>query len=165
MYIIEKKLLKFSAAHRLVKNYKGKCQNLHGHNYHIAVSFVQNKLNEHDLMVDFGVISDLFNKYVQENIDHSVIVSDADQSLLDFVRQGQQKHYIIDQGRNTSVEVLTNELFYQFTAIIEANKDRFHGAELQHVKIHETDTAWAIYCENYSQVSANCCGSDTSIRE
>jgi len=42
----------FSAAHRL-KEYKGKCENLHGHNWKVQVSIARQKLDKIGMVCDF----------------------------------------------------------------------------------------------------------------
>jgi 6-pyruvoyltetrahydropterin/6-carboxytetrahydropterin synthase len=162
MFIIEKKLKKFSAAHRLINGYQGKCRNLHGHNYTVAVTFAKHELNKHGLLIDFSLISELFNEYIQNQLDHSVIVSTNDHSLLNFLQAEQQKHYLLDKGRNSSVEVLAEELFNQFTKIMFKNKI---DTLLHQVKVFETDTAWAAFRPHYGCESLNGCGHETSKSE
>ena len=150
MFIIEKKLRKFSAAHRLINGYKGKCRNLHGHNYKLAVALRNDKLDDHDLLIDFDVIKRLFDSYVQDSMDHAVLVSDADTELLKFVKKEQQRHYIIDGGRNTSVEVLAHVLYEKFQQLLDTEQLQ-QQVKLHYVKVFETDTAWATYSKDYQQ--------------
>jgi 6-pyruvoyltetrahydropterin/6-carboxytetrahydropterin synthase len=42
----------FSGAHRL-RNYKGKCEDLHGHNWKVEVSLGQGSLDETGMVIDF----------------------------------------------------------------------------------------------------------------
>ncbi|MBN1383766.1 MAG: 6-carboxytetrahydropterin synthase QueD [Elusimicrobia bacterium] len=63
----------FSAAHNLV-NYKGKCEQLHGHNYKVRIYVYGKKPAEDGILVDFTdlkkelkkVISKLDHKYLNE---------------------------------------------------------------------------------------------------
>jgi 6-pyruvoyltetrahydropterin/6-carboxytetrahydropterin synthase len=63
----------FAAAHNL-RNYKGKCENLHGHNYKVRITLAGPKLDEVGLLYDFvhlkqviqGVIRALDHKYLNE---------------------------------------------------------------------------------------------------
>ena len=43
----------FSSAHQL-RGYKGKCENLHGHNYKIEIYARGEELNNIGLLIDFG---------------------------------------------------------------------------------------------------------------
>lgn len=45
----------FSAAHRL-RNYKGKCENVHGHNWKVGVEVASGALNKTGIVMDFGEI-------------------------------------------------------------------------------------------------------------
>src|SRR2546430_17271651 len=47
----------FSSAHQL-RGYKGKCENLHGHNYKIEIYARGNELNNIGLLVDFVELKD-----------------------------------------------------------------------------------------------------------
>ncbi|MEF9437774.1 MAG: 6-carboxytetrahydropterin synthase, partial [Candidatus Mariimomonas ferrooxydans] len=61
----------FSSAHKL-RGYKGKCENLHGHNWKVQVMVSSEKLNETGLVIDF----DEFKKTVEEllsTLDHFVL--------------------------------------------------------------------------------------------
>ena len=63
----------FAAAHNL-RNYKGKCENLHGHNYKVRVTLAGPQLDDVGLLYDFvhlkqviqGVIRTLDHKYLNE---------------------------------------------------------------------------------------------------
>ena len=63
----------FAAAHNL-RNYKGKCENLHGHNYKVRVTLAGKELDAAGLLYDFvhlkqviqGVIRSLDHKYLNE---------------------------------------------------------------------------------------------------
>ncbi|MFA6475086.1 MAG: 6-carboxytetrahydropterin synthase QueD [Patescibacteria group bacterium] len=59
----------FSAAHFLTK-YHGKCENLHGHNYRLAVT-VTGPLNNDDLVIDFTELKNLVKKHILDILDHT----------------------------------------------------------------------------------------------
>lgn len=59
----------FSAAHFL-KDYNGKCENLHGHNYDVYVHLRGEKLNEGGLLFDFSLIKKML-KTVLKKLDHT----------------------------------------------------------------------------------------------
>lgn len=58
----------FSAAHFL-RNYQGKCEHLHGHNYGVRVIVSGSKLNETQLVMDFKILKNLL-KATLEKLDH-----------------------------------------------------------------------------------------------
>jgi 6-pyruvoyltetrahydropterin/6-carboxytetrahydropterin synthase len=63
----------FAAAHNL-RNYHGKCEDLHGHNYKVRVTLAGKELDASGLLYDFvhlkhaiqGVIRSLDHKYLNE---------------------------------------------------------------------------------------------------
>jgi len=58
----------FSSAHQL-RGYKGKCENLHGHNYKIEIYARGSELDNIGLLVDFGELKDAADDIVQY-LDH-----------------------------------------------------------------------------------------------
>ena len=58
----------FSSAHQL-RGYKGKCENLHGHNYKIEIYARGRELNNIGLLVDFVELKDAADEVVQY-LDH-----------------------------------------------------------------------------------------------
>ena len=61
----------FSAAHNL-RNYRGKCENLHGHNWNIEAVFAYKSLAKDGMAVDFKEAKSLL-KSVLEEFDHSYL--------------------------------------------------------------------------------------------
>jgi len=68
MYEIEVSL-DFSAAHRLRK-YKGKCENLHGHNWKVDVAVSSEKLSAIGVVVDFKDVKRIVRNVLRE-LDHT----------------------------------------------------------------------------------------------
>jgi 6-pyruvoyltetrahydropterin/6-carboxytetrahydropterin synthase len=58
----------FSSAHQL-RGYKGKCENLHGHNYKIEIFARGRELDHIGLLVDFGELKTAADDIVQY-LDH-----------------------------------------------------------------------------------------------
>jgi len=61
----------FAAGHAL-RGYKGKCENVHGHNYRIRVTIEGEQLNSIGLLVDFVVMKRLMKEII-EYWDHKFI--------------------------------------------------------------------------------------------
>ncbi|MEW6352546.1 MAG: 6-carboxytetrahydropterin synthase QueD [Thermodesulfobacteriota bacterium] len=70
MYEIEI-ITTFSAAHRL-REYKGKCERLHGHNYRVHVTVRADKPGPGGMVIDFGDLKAATNQ-VLETLDHSYL--------------------------------------------------------------------------------------------
>ena len=61
----------FAAGHAL-RGYKGKCENVHGHNYRVRVTIEGDQLNSIGLLVDFVEIKRLLRGSI-EYLDHRFI--------------------------------------------------------------------------------------------
>jgi 6-pyruvoyltetrahydropterin/6-carboxytetrahydropterin synthase len=61
----------FAAAHQL-RGYKGKCENLHGHNWRVQVSVTAERLNEIDIAIDFHDLRKLAAEIVAP-LDHAFL--------------------------------------------------------------------------------------------
>ena len=142
MYKIQVKLNDFSAANRLSQHYNGACKNLHGHNYEVTVTIAAPQLDEFGFVVDFCKVRELFNNWIEQHWDHTVIVSEQDSALLEFVKQDQQKYFLFPNSQPPSVENLTKYAFEEFTKIIAQENPQ---VELLQVAIGESKGCKAIY--------------------
>ena len=61
----------FAAGHAL-RNYHGKCENLHGHNYRIQVTLQGAELDSIGLLVDFVQVKKLLQTVV-DRLDHQFL--------------------------------------------------------------------------------------------
>lgn len=111
----------FSAAHQL-RNFGGKCEDLHGHNWKVEVYVSGRELEDNGLLVDFKVIKDKAGK-ILEGLDHKFI------NDLDYFRE-----------TNPSSENIAR---YVFDALgHEINNGRIH---VSRVTAWESETACASY--------------------
>lgn len=58
----------FAAGHAL-RNYKGKCENVHGHNFRVQVVIEGERLDETGLLVDFIDVKDAMRAVI-DRLDH-----------------------------------------------------------------------------------------------
>ena len=61
----------FSSGHYL-RNYRGKCENPHGHNYRVQVTLQGKELDEAGLLLDFKLLKQVLRPVV-EYLDHQMI--------------------------------------------------------------------------------------------
>jgi 6-pyruvoyltetrahydropterin/6-carboxytetrahydropterin synthase len=61
----------FAAAHQL-RNFRGECERLHGHNWRIEVVLSGDRLNEAGLLIDFRDVKTAANR-ILEDLDHSYL--------------------------------------------------------------------------------------------
>ena len=73
----------FSSGHYL-RNYKGKCENPHGHNYKVRITLCGDALDAAGLLLDFRELKHVMAPVI-ERIDHQMLndlePSDEDQSV------------------------------------------------------------------------------------
>jgi len=61
----------FAAGHYL-RNYRGKCENPHGHNYKVRVTLAGQELDRAGLLLDFKDLREVM-KHVIDRLDHKMI--------------------------------------------------------------------------------------------
>jgi 6-pyruvoyltetrahydropterin/6-carboxytetrahydropterin synthase len=125
-----KKIFEIAYAHRLL-NYNGKCENLHGHNAKIEVIIETEKLNDEDMVMDFVKLKEKVKKWLDENLDHTVILSKKD-PLVNVLKKYDQKLFITNQ--NPTAEIIAK-------IILEELKKISINAKI--VRFWETDTSMA----------------------
>ncbi len=112
----------FAAGHAL-RNYKGKCENVHGHNYRCHVTLAGERLDEIGLLVDFVELKRAVQAVINR-MDH--------QWLNDFPPF---------DAINPSAENMAKFIFDEVSASL-ASRD---GVRVASVRLWETDTASATY--------------------
>lgn len=61
----------FSSAHQL-RGYRGKCENLHGHNWKVVLCVRGEELDDTGLLIDFTVLKSMLKEILDE-LDHTNI--------------------------------------------------------------------------------------------
>jgi 6-pyruvoyltetrahydropterin/6-carboxytetrahydropterin synthase len=90
------KRFEIALAHRLMQH-PGRCKNIHGHNYLIEVTF-RGAVNSLDGMVmDFGDIKRKVGAYLDDNLDHSLVLEEADPltTLLEQAKVGEDLKVVV----------------------------------------------------------------------
>ena len=116
----------FAAAHFL-KDYNGKCENLHGHNYKVFAHVRGNNLNEGGMLLDFSKLKDALRKTCKI-LDHT--------NLNDFPFFNQ----------NPSAEKIALFIFENIKKELNESKDIQKEPFLYAVDVFETETSRARYC-------------------
>ena len=112
----------FAAGHAL-RNYRGKCENVHGHNYRCQVSVEGSTLDEIGLLVDFVELKRIVHA-VLDRMDHQWL-----NELPPF------------DTLNPSAENMARYIYEEIAASLRARE----GVRLASVRLWETDTASVIY--------------------
>ena len=113
----------FSSGHAL-RGYRGKCENVHGHNYRVQISIEGPQLDGIGLLVDFTLVKHALRGIIKE-IDHQFL-----NDLEPF------------KTVNPSAENMAKYFYEQLTARL---KEIPPGARLVEAVVWETDTACAVY--------------------
>ncbi|MBA4392897.1 MAG: 6-carboxytetrahydropterin synthase QueD [Desulfobacca sp.] len=114
-------LTQFAAAHRL-RDFKGKCEQLHGHNWKVEVFVQAAELDSAGLVRDFGEIKAVTHEVLNE-LDHHYL-----NELSPF------------QEENPSSEHIARYLFHQLSGRL--NDER---ARVSKISVWESDTSCATY--------------------
>ena len=117
-------LSQFAAAHQL-REFEGKCENLHGHNWKVDVYVTGKELEENGLLMDFKLIKKATQE-VLEDLDHQ------------FLNDLEAFHTI-----NPSSENIARYIFKSLSLKINNEKVR-----VSKVSAWESDTACASYMES-----------------
>jgi 6-pyruvoyltetrahydropterin/6-carboxytetrahydropterin synthase len=115
----------FSAGHAL-REYKGKCENVHGHNYRVQVTVEGQELNRIGLLVDFVELKRVVREVIGY-LDHQFI-----NDLEPFTR--------INPSAENMAKYFYDEVSSRLAPSIDGTP-----ARISHIKIWETDTSIAVY--------------------
>lgn len=113
----------FAAAHQL-RGYRGKCENLHGHNFKVEIVVKGEELDRCGMLVDFVEMKAIVNK-VLNGLDHRFL------NELPF--------FAAPHGANPSAENIARFLHGEIGALLPAN------ASMESVTVYETDRCAATY--------------------
>ena len=114
----------FAAGHAL-RNYHGKCENVHGHNYRLLVTVRGEKLDETGLLVDFIELKRVAREII-ERLDHQFINDIPPFDIL-----------------NPSAENIAQYFYDEISKGIGASAET--PVQVFEVKVWETDTSSATY--------------------
>ncbi len=99
--------IEFCYGHRLL-NYDGKCKYLHGHNGKAVIILENESLDERGMLVDFSDIKKQVATWIDQNLDHRMILSKADPFAEYFQKHGQPV-FLIDA--NPTAENIAKLIF------------------------------------------------------
>lgn len=126
------KNIDFCYGHRLTR-YVGKCQHLHGHNGRVEIEISGEELDERGMLTDFGDIKRLMKTWIDETLDHRMILKDDD-PFVEVLRERGEPVFTIDE--NPTAEALARLIFL---------KARELGLPVSRVRMWETSDSFAAY--------------------
>ena len=105
----------FAAAHFL-KDFHGKCENLHGHNYKVRVTVRGTVLDSGGMLCDFGILKKglktVFKKLDHTNLNDFPFFSDGNPSaerIAEYIFLEMERQLNIEPARLLLVEVFETE--------------------------------------------------------
>lgn len=116
----------FAAGHYL-RNYHGKCENPHGHNYKVRVTLAGEELDKAGLLIDFKDLREIMRQII-DRLDHQMINDLQPFTIL-----------------NPSAENLARYFYQETTSRLR--RDTKGGIRVKHVTVWETDETTATYFE------------------
>jgi 6-pyruvoyltetrahydropterin/6-carboxytetrahydropterin synthase len=112
----------FAAGHSL-RNYRGKCEKVHGHNYKVRVTLEGETLNAAGLLVDFTELKRVLHAVI-ERLDHEFLNDIPPFDQLNPSAENMAKYFHDEISRGLATEA---------------------GVRVANVRIWETDTSIATY--------------------
>jgi 6-pyruvoyltetrahydropterin/6-carboxytetrahydropterin synthase len=122
----------FCYGHRLL-NHEGKCRHLHGHNGKAVITLEAPRLDGLGMVVDFSRIKEVVSTWIDEALDHKMLLH-RDDPVLPFLRDQGEPVYVMDV--NPTAENIAR-LIYDYT--------RGQGFPVVEVQLWETAHCFATY--------------------
>jgi 6-pyruvoyltetrahydropterin/6-carboxytetrahydropterin synthase len=124
--------ISFCYGHRLI-NYDGKCRHLHGHNGRAVITLAAERLDALGMVMDFTHIKDVVSAWIDETLDHKMLLH-KDDPLLPLLEVQGEPVYVMNV--NPTAENIAR-LIHDFAA--------GEGFPVVEVQLWETDHCFASY--------------------
>ncbi len=124
----------FCYGHRLL-NYAGKCRYLHGHNGKAVITVEGNELDNRGMLVDFSDIKSAVSTWIDENLDHRMLLHRDDPVVPMLKEMGEPLHLL---ERNPTAENIAR-------LICEQSQKLKLPASIVEVILWETPKCFATY--------------------
>ena len=144
--MIIRKSFKFEGAHIVRNCSTEKCKfSIHGHSYKVEFYLSASALDDGQMLVDFSIIKQLFNKFV-DAFDHTTVLWSGDhEDYIDDMKSNSQRWIVLP------VSPSAEQLSRVFFRLADYHMDRHTfgcgeagDLEIYAVKVHETDTGYAM---------------------
>ena len=122
----------FCYGHRLL-HYEGKCRHLHGHNGRAVITIETESLDGQGMVIDFNEIKRRINGWIDEHLDHRMILHREDPIVPLLEKQGEPM-YLLEV--NPTAENI---------AKLIADIARGQGVPVVEVRLWETPHCFATY--------------------
>ena len=131
-----------------VMNERMKCFNIHGHTYLFELTFSFENMEEIGYAIDFKEIKRVFVEFLQDKLDHGMILNPHDLKLIQTTLDYKSKLWLMSLNGdseycNPSVENIAKEIFLAMEILADTlYHDAPTGLKIHGVKIYETPNCW-----------------------
>jgi 6-pyruvoyltetrahydropterin/6-carboxytetrahydropterin synthase len=122
----------FCYGHRLL-NYDGKCRHLHGHNGRAVITLEGPRLDPRGMLVDFAEIKSRVQHWIDENLDHNMLLCREDPLLPILLDRGERVFVMEDNPTAENIARLIHD------------RARDTGLPVVEVVLWETDNCCSSY--------------------
>ena len=138
----------FDSGHR-VMNEKMKCFNIHGHTYLYSITFSFNSIDGIGYAIDFKEIKRVFSQWIDDFLDHGMILNPKDTSLIATTKKLQSKLWLMSLNGlgeycNPTVENIAKEIFLAMEILGKTLYPKKNGLTIHKVKIYETPNCYTV---------------------
>ncbi len=126
------RVIEFCYGHRLL-NYDGECRHLHGHNGRVEVDIEARETDYRGMVVDFSDVKDIVKTWIDDNLDHRMILH-RDDPLVAVLSELGEAYYVIDH--NPTAENIAAHI-HQMTSSEQLN--------ISEIRLWETPNSYATY--------------------
>lgn len=136
-----------SCGHRIL-NERMLCHNLHGHEYITHLTFSFEQIENIGYAIDFKEIKRVFVQFLQDHMDHGMILNPLDTDVVNLVKKLGTKLWLMslngeDKYCNPSVENISKEVFLAMDILSnELYKNSPTELKIHKVVIYETPNCW-----------------------
>jgi 6-pyruvoyltetrahydropterin/6-carboxytetrahydropterin synthase len=129
----------FAAGHAL-RGYRGKCENVHGHNYKVRVTLEGSALNSIGLLYDFKDLKEAIHCAIRK-LDHQFLNDVPPFDVLNPSAENLARYFYDEVGRMVA----------DSAANANGNPNAGAPSRVERVTVWETDTTTATYFEESSE--------------
>lgn len=133
----------FDSAHR-VMNEKMKCFNLHGHRYVCELTFSFNQMENIGYPIDFKEIKRVGCQWIDDVLDHGVILNPEDKVILKSSKEVQSKIWLMrlagNEYCNPTVENIAKEIFLAMVVLFQ----NYQHLIISEIKLYETPNCYTV---------------------
>lgn len=121
----------FCAGHRVL-GHESVCANMHGHNYVLWVHAESEDLDHLGRVIDFRILKEKIDPWIQENWDHTFLIFDKDQEMMALESQAPKKKPWYHCPFNPTAENMGKYLLQRIIPqLLEGSGVRISRLELQ----------------------------------